>query len=237
MSNKKTKREKKISDVIKLDPNARTPTKAEFDRQAKNGNAVNNGVEIEKKVFSKKCKTTIYPSFNIKTDNKKGLVSTEDFANQGIYMEATKEFFGNDLDWDNSKRLLYDISCEEYYTGERITGVDEVGKPIYEELQPLYDKWKKFCEFVDNISEYVEINFPDYSHKQLQYQQQLKQSVQLYPDTIIENIYKYLKKYGVNQHKKAKSAYLAKVGLPNINATNAKKIVELFYQKTEIKEI
>lgn len=230
MSNKKTKREKKISDVIKLDPTAKTPTKAEFDRQAKNNSDINKGTTITTNIFGKDYTTTLYDFFYL--NNRK---STEDYEHIEAYMDATEKFFELDFsERDNkSKKLLYEISDEAYYTGDRIIGKNEEGAPIYELIGGLYEEWKDYCTFVDNVKEYVSINFPNYDHNQQKYLDQIKKSAKLYPETILEDLYIYLNNYGLNQHKKAKADYLAQVGLPNINATNAYKIVELLYQSSK----
>jgi len=234
MSNKKEGREKEISDIIKLDPTAKTPTKADFNRKAKNGVDVNDTKNVKKKIFGIDYTSTLHPDFYLENG-----MSTENYDNHKIYMDATEKFFGIDFSEsaNDSKKLLFEIADEAYYTGERFVGTDEANQPIYESIQPLYDKWMTYCDFVDKIPEYIKINFPDYSHNQLRFRKQLKQSVQLYPNTIIEDIYKYLKYYSSSQHKKAKANYLSNVGLPNINKTNAQKIVELQYQQEKYDKI
>jgi len=233
MSEKKIGREKEISDVVKLDRTAKTPTKADFNREAKNGTNINVGTVVKKRIFGKEVQTTLYPYFYL--NNSMRFMTTEDYIEHKIYMDATEKFLG--IDFSNAKTLLFDIADKAYYTGEQCAGIDEDSKPIFEPILPLYNEWQAYCDFVDNIPEYIEINFPDYSHKQFQYREQLKQSAQLYPDTIIKNIYEYLKEYGSNQHKKAKVDYLAQIGLPNINAINAIKIVELLYQQLKYEEM
>lgn len=234
MKKQKIGREKDISDTIKLDSTAKTPTKADFNRKAKDGVDVNDKTNVKKKIFGDYYTSTLYPYFYLENG-----MSTEDYDNHKIYMDATEKFFGIDFyeSANDSKKLLFEIADEAYYTGERFVGTDEADKPIYEPIQPFYDRWMTYCDFVDKIPKYVKINFPDYSHNQLRFQKQLEQSVQLYPNTIIEDIYEYLKYYSLSQHKKAKANYLSNVGLPNINKINAQKIVELLYQQEKYNEI
>jgi len=146
MSKKKIGREKEISDIIKLDPTAKTPTKADFNRKAKNGVDVNSGKKIHKKIFGEYYSSDIHPYFYL--DNG---MTTENYENHKVYMDATEQFFNINFFNHNHKQLLFEIADEAYYTGERYVSTDEDGKPIYELIQPLYDKWMTYCDFVDKI--------------------------------------------------------------------------------------
>lgn len=226
MSKSKSGRVIFISNVIKLDPNVKTPTKADFDNQAKNSNDISSTqYSINKRIFGKLVTSESYHEFYLSNGK-----TTEDYARKALYMEATEKFFG--FEFYNKKKLLFEISCSDYYNGQTtfMEYIDGEPVPLVIDWQELYNEWIHYCKFVDNVKEYVELNFPNYSNKQLDYVELLKKSSKLYPNSIVEDLYNYLHQYGLNQHKQAKANYLAQLELPHINKVNSITITELYYQ-------
>ncbi len=228
MSKQKTDAEKEISSIVKLDKTAKTPTAKEFHEKAKKGYDVNKTVKLPDRTFKgKTLSSTLRESFMFPNGK-----STEDYLDHKEFMEATKKFF--EVDFNKQKTLLYDIACREYYEKERriqeFNSDGSLKKEITIDLEEEKRKWKKYCNLVDKIKPYIDINYPDYKNEQLKYRGILKKSAELFPDSVIEDICIYLQKYNLNQHKQAKVDYLLSLDFPNIDTNAAKKIVDMHYE-------
>ena len=219
-SNAKTGNAKIISDVTKYDSSVKTPSIQEFRNNAKNGRDIEKSTSIKLGSLELKLNEEFFLSNGL---------STNDYKLKAEEMYLTAEFFGLNFLENDLGHVLFELS-HELYAYNPTPDLDNDDNTAYFDIYPKYDEWKRYCIFVDNTIEYIKINFPKHSKDQESTRQMLKTNSELFPSTIIEDIYEFLLEFDLNQHKSAKIKKLLSVGLPNITEENAEKIVTLYLQ-------
>lgn len=156
----------------------------------------------------------------------------------------TEYFF--DLNFKENKKLIWNISCYEYYNEMCAISMKELIKTDqlkiekengeylqYDEVGNLsnkYQEWKDYCQFVNDAKYYIKTLHPRYlkfSRKEkLNFIEQLSQT----PFT--SNIAKLLDNYNLNEFKKAKIDKLLELNLPNITTrVTATDFTELYIKQ------
>lgn len=228
--NYKMNYEELIKYAMRYDPNLSKPREREFIAQSKNGNDLlikdkfympGNNIEFE-----------LRNDFTL-VDKNNNCRTTDEYYQIALTMNSIEEFFG--FKFENAKRDLFEIASHPnshiYHQGI-LLNADNNGNPIETiNLHNKYQKWKNYCVFVDNIKNYIEIEFGSdwYSKNQTKANNKIYDLSKLFPNSIFEDISSYLHKYNLNQHKEAKIDVFKELSLPGTdNMKITKKIVELY---------
>jgi len=197
----------------------------------------------------KKIIDDVYTLENCKLPNG---VDVEEITFQLSCLMYTEDFF--ELDFSDSKKLLWELTSYEYYKVISTRDCDECdihwvgGKEdcrayyeIYSEkhgdelvevsnlnsIINKYNNWKEYCKFVDEAKYYIQTLHPNY--KKLNKKEKLEFIELLSQTQFTKDIAELLDNYHLNKFKQAKIDKLISLNLPNItDSRTAQQITELY---------
>ncbi len=211
-SRTKTEREDEITSILKLNKDVDTLTKDDFSKIKQDGNDVEEiythtlsksvanliGINTDKDLILVNYKNPIYVSSWMTTDDAKSL------------MDDTALFFDLSCNTLAENKLLFKISNEIYTNGYRDKREGS--------LNVSYQKWKRYCSFIDKIKPYIYTIYSKkvYDKEQGKVRDSIYEASKIFKNTFLDNIIDFLQDYDLNQTKTAKVDALLELNIPHI---------------------
>jgi hypothetical protein len=228
MTPKLIDREVVISSILKLDPNIKTPDKNVYTKLAKAGKDVNayKDEPLQQLPFTGIEYIGNYKKYDLECFEDNGqFYDLNEIEKKRLLLDATQDFFGLNF---GDQKLLHEIADKTY-----LHSVIGISDEETDDIQQQYLQWVEGCKMIDSIDPYIKMTYPDFDKKQKYYRKQFEELSKKVPNVKFFKVLNtfFIKYKSLNKITEAKIDELLLLGLPNIDKTNAPKIVEMVYRQ------